>query len=75
MLERKLPGDVCFALRDCDQATALNPKFPDAHFFRCRAVDALGSPQVTNSIVENGFSFQCCVDCTTVGAEVSKKVS
>lgn len=44
-LERKLPGDLCFALKDCDQANAIDPTFADGHFFRCRAVDGFGSPQ------------------------------
>lgn len=46
LLKRKCLGDVAFALKDCDQATALDPDYAEAYFVRAQAVHALGQSQV-----------------------------
>eukprot|EP00210_Caulerpa_lentillifera_P004731 g4515.t1 len=43
-LERRVHGDGSFALRDCDQALWLDPECREAHFLRCKALQACSMP-------------------------------
>ena len=44
--QRKLPGDSMFALRDYDQAIALDPTNPECYLLRCQMIEAMGQLQV-----------------------------